>query len=365
MKNDDPKEKSGRSLWAKLRSGTGVDRGEGGKEAGPSAATPPPAPTAGAGAKPARQAPQPKERWATSDLGAFVEKLESLGGHMHPNAAATHDMFELVHETKVDTTLDPFSDEYVAQQIALYEEISGRSLDQESGEMTHIDPGPRVDANNPYGTKNVGFIAQHARAVLTTLMIANLPNGARILDLGAGWGLSSEAAAFTGAKVTAVDINPNFTELVNRRAARLKNGIKAVRSNFDAFDTSDRFDLILFYECLHHAVKPWETIANAARFLAPGGRIAFAGEPVNEVWWPHWGLRIGGRETYVIHKHGWFESGWSEKFIGDCFRRAGLEFVAVRRAGLRGGVVGIGTRPGEAADRPIIVPPGAVRVPTA
>ena len=76
MKNDDPKEKSGRSLWAKLRSGTGVDRGEGGKEAGPSAATPPPAPTAGAGAKPARQAPQPKERWATSDLGAFVEKLE-------------------------------------------------------------------------------------------------------------------------------------------------------------------------------------------------------------------------------------------------------------------------------------------------
>ncbi|MBU6296156.1 MAG: methyltransferase domain-containing protein, partial [Planctomycetes bacterium] len=49
-------------------------------------------------------------------------------------------------------------------------------------------------------------------------MAANLPPGASILDMGCGWGLSSEAMAFSGASVTAVDINPQFVELIEKRA---------------------------------------------------------------------------------------------------------------------------------------------------
>lgn len=67
--------------------------------------------------------------------------------------------------------------------------------------------------------------------------------------MGAGWGLSSELAAYIGLTVSAIDINPLFVELIRTRAARSGLPIEAAASSFDAYEPQKAYDGILFYEC--------------------------------------------------------------------------------------------------------------------
>ena len=282
---------------------------------------------------------------------AFLHPIalcDRLGGIDAPAAADYIRDFRLNHATRVNESLDPFSDAYFNEQLTLYREIAGRDLDQETGELTTVDVERNWLAANPYGSRDIGFIARHARAIHSVLVTAGLPPGAKVLDMGAGWGLSSEAVAFAGACVTAVDINPAFVELVNRRAARLSLSISAVHGTFDGFETDDRFDLILFYECLHHALRPWRSLRHLGRFLAPGGKIAVAGEPINNEW-RHWGLRRDPLSVYCIRKFGWFESGWTAAFLVESFREAGFRLTLLHGIGLDNGTVGIALREDEQA----------------
>ena len=148
-----------------------------------------------------------------------------------PEFASVAASFGYRPQVKVDQSLDPYSDTYFDQMLALYGELSGRELDQASGELTDFDLARHVAAANPYASPDIGFIAKHARAVLTAIMAANPPAGARVLDLGCGWGLSTEMIGFTGAEVTAVDINPKFAELVESRAMRQGRARSSARTS--------------------------------------------------------------------------------------------------------------------------------------
>lgn len=110
--------------------------------------------------------------------------------------------------------------------------------------------------------------------------------------------------------------------------------VKAVQATFDDYVPDRPCDLILFYECLHHAVRPWEVVDRLASSLAADGAIVLAGEPVNEIWWPHWGIRLDPMSIYCIRKFGWFESGWSIGFISKVFARSGMSVEASYDASL-------------------------------
>jgi 2-polyprenyl-3-methyl-5-hydroxy-6-metoxy-1,4-benzoquinol methylase len=279
-----------------------------------------------------------------SRLDDLVSRIDALGGVGTPEIGREFYGFNVDFDTKVDESLDPFSDAYVANQVRLYEELSGRELDQSSGEMTLFDLEAHSTGPNPYNSRDVDFIARNSIAVMSMLRCANLPPNPAVLDLGCGWGLSTEMMAFCGCDVTAVDINPDFVALVKRRLSdrHLRPAIHL--SNFDDVDFSAQFDLAVFYECLHHAVKPWETIAVAGKSLKPGGKIAFAGEPINTHWWKHWGLRLDIASVYCIRKFGWFESGWTQDFLALCFKRNGLSLSFYPQLGLDSSGVGIAHR---------------------
>ncbi len=282
----------------------------------------------------------------TRDLDAFVAECDRLGGIAHPAAAAYTADYRLTYSTPVNKALDPFSPEYFAQQLALYAEIAGRPLDQLTGEQMPLDVDGRVGTANPYGVRDVNFISRNARAIHTCMMMANLPASASVLDAGSGWGLSSEMIAFCGADVTAVDINPLFVELVRRRSERLGLPITSVAGTFDSFDTDRRFDMLFFYECLHHSAKVWETVERLGKFVKHDGKVVFAGEPINDFWWPHWGLRLDQQSVYCIRKFGWWESGWTSQFIVAAFARAGFDLQVFPHVGLENGIIGLATRKG-------------------
>ena len=280
----------------------------------------------------------------SDDLDQFVRECDDKSLLATPVGRKHLSGFRLSFKTRVDQSLDPFSADYFQQQLELYREISGRELDQETGELTPIDVDAHAAGSNPYNQPNIGYIARHVRAIQGSLMAANLPPSAEILDMGCGWGLSSEAMAFAGARVTAVDINPQFVDLIRKRAARLGLPIEAVVSNFDSYTDSRRYDLVFFYECLHHSLRPWETLARMVPLLKPEGRIMWAGEPVNRSWWRHWGLRLDPESVYVMRKYGWWEGGWSVEFVTRCFERCGMSLRVIPRIGLDGGPVGFAVR---------------------
>ena len=111
---------------------------------------------------------------------------------------------------------------------------------------------------------------------------------------------------------------------MNRRAVARNLRIKAIQATFDDYIPTRVCDIILFYECLHHAVRPWDVIERLSASLSPGGAFVLAGEPINDAWWPHWGMRLDPLSVYCIRKFGWFESGWSITFVIAMFQRAGM-----------------------------------------
>jgi SAM-dependent methyltransferase len=278
------------------------------------------------------------------ELDEFVAWCDRLGGIADPKARKWTRNFSVVFDTAVDTCADPFSAAYWDSQRKLYAELSGRIVNQEKSELTPIDVDLHLQAINPYNSNDPQFIARHKRAVLNAFLLAGPEPCMSVLDLGCGWGLTSEAMAYCGAQVTAVDINPQFVELVGSRARRLGLPIAAEKASFDDFESDQRFDLIFFYESLHHSLKPWETIRYVAQFLKPRGRVVWAGEPVNDIWWKSWGMRLDAESVYVMRKFGWWESGWSTSFITDCFSKAGMTLTVIPGVGLDGGPIGFAVR---------------------
>lgn len=295
----------------------------------------------------------------SGDLDEFVAFIDKNGGPSSEKFQNIARNFTYKPDFQVDQNLDPFSNVYMEQMLALYVELSGRDLKQDTGELMSINVPYHVAGQNPYASDDIAFISKHARAVLTSLMVANPPANSHILDLGCGWGLSTEMMNFAGARVTAVDINPQFVELVEKRARRHDRSVTTVQSNFDDLNLVEKFDVAFFYECLHHAVKPWETLANITRFMAPHGRIVLAGEPINDIWWQHWGLRLDALSVYCIRKFGWFESGWTADFLQKCFEINGWQLQYLQNVGLDDGAIGIAERQGVEYVRPILRPYGA------
>ncbi|WP_372013075.1 bifunctional 2-polyprenyl-6-hydroxyphenol methylase/3-demethylubiquinol 3-O-methyltransferase UbiG [Pseudoxanthomonas sp. 10H] len=99
--------------------------------------------------------------------------------------------------------------------------------------------------------------------------------GQRVLDVGCGGGLLSEALARAGAQVTAIDLAP---ELVKAgRLHSLESGVqvdyqvKAVETL--AAERPGGFDAITCMEMLEHVPDPGAIVAACATLLRPGGRL--------------------------------------------------------------------------------------------
>ena len=232
--------------------------------------------------------------------------------------------FQYFPDFTVDIDADPYGDFYMNNMLSLYEEITGHKYSTVEHELTDFDFEKHLSSPTPYGDPSPSDLGLHFERLSRAIRVANIPRFGRVLDMGSGWGLSSEFLAHFGFDVTSVDINNKFVDLVNARSAKLNLEIEAVVSDFEDFQTDELFDAVFFYECFHHSLRPWILIEKMARFLNPGGKIVLVGEPVQNCWWKTWGLRLDPLSIYCIRKFGWFESGWSKKFLVDLFSRAGL-----------------------------------------
>lgn len=257
-------------------------------------------------------------------LEKFVAESDALGGPGNPACEQFWLGFEYRPTYPVNQDLDPFSEDYVQEQFALYEEITGHPYRVLSDEQTALDVDAHVRAANPYNHPDPALLAMHMQRLSRGLRYGKARLGETLLDLGCGWGLSSELAAYVGLKVKAIDVNADFVRLVNQRAAAGGRAISAENATFEEFTIEGKADLAMFYECFHHAVRPWAVLERVVANLNDSGRVILVGEPVNSIWWKNWGLRLDALSVYCIRKFGWFESGWSMPFLLEMLRRSSL-----------------------------------------
>ncbi|WCT74842.1 class I SAM-dependent methyltransferase [Sphingomonas naphthae] len=288
-----------------------------------------------------------KKPLSLANIGDLVDAVDKLGG----DASKLNLEFESLDLNDIlplDPTIDPFSEEYVDYQIRVYKAISNRGLDQSANEHTSFDYRTHFSAANPYASTDVVQMARHMSTISSTIIRAGLPPSPRILDMGCGWGLSTEILSFLGASVTSVDINQDFINLVKDRCSRHGYGVNVIHSGFDEITEerigSEAFEAVFFYECLHHAVRPWRIIEQMGRVLAPNGKLMLTGEPIQDIWWPAWGIRLDPLSVYCIHQFGWFESGWSRAFLAEMANRAGFNCEFIEESAIGSDPIFIGTK---------------------
>ncbi len=108
--------------------------------------------------------------------------------------------------------------------------------------------------------------------------LADIP-GKRIVDVGCGGGILSEALAREGAEVLGIDLSAELLDIAELHA--LDQGVDTVRyERISAEELAGRepesFDLVTCMEMLEHVPRPASVVAACARLVKPGGKVFFS-----------------------------------------------------------------------------------------
>jgi 2-polyprenyl-6-hydroxyphenyl methylase/3-demethylubiquinone-9 3-methyltransferase len=102
--------------------------------------------------------------------------------------------------------------------------------------------------------------------------------GKKVLDIGCGGGILSEAMAGAGASVTGIDLSEKALNVA--RLHLFESGHKVDYQLCSAEDYADAhpgaFDVVTCMELLEHVPDPSSTISACSRLVKPGGHVFFS-----------------------------------------------------------------------------------------
>ncbi len=99
--------------------------------------------------------------------------------------------------------------------------------------------------------------------------------GKDVLEIGCGTGVHARLLAQAGARLTAVDLTPTAIELTRRRLelANLDADVREADAESLPFPDAS-FDVVWSWGVIHHSEHTDRVVAEIARVLRPGGRLA-------------------------------------------------------------------------------------------
>ena len=154
------------------------------------------------------------------------------------------------------------------------------------------------------------------------------PHAQKLIDLGCGNGTTSASFALHGFDVIAVEPNPSLA--VGAGAVRelkqkfsLEN-LKIVQDTAEELELNPgEFDVVYCRQSLHHASDLLKFVANAARFLRPGGIFMTTRDHVvfdekDKIWF---------LENHPLQKFYGGENAYSPEQYKTAFQKAGLRVL--------------------------------------
>jgi demethylmenaquinone methyltransferase / 2-methoxy-6-polyprenyl-1,4-benzoquinol methylase len=183
--------------------------------------------------------------------------------------------------------------------------------------------------------------------------------GERVLDVATGTGMvAGELLSRAQCSVVGIDQSPEMLGAARARFAGVPGSwVELVEGQAEALPFADgSFDALTFTYLLRYVEDPAATVAELARVVRPGGRIASLEfgvppwAPARAAWRVYTAVglpalgRLASREWAQVGRflgpsiRGFYERHPLERIVG-YWREAGLEDVGVRRMSLGGGVV--------------------------
>ena len=176
-------------------------------------------------------------------------------------------------------------------------------------------PGLR-DRPYPYYLQHAPTAGEHLQAIGFMLRRLDLAPGARIIEFGPGWGNTTIALALLGFRVTAVDIEPNFLDVLRHRAEQHGVALDLVEAGFFHADTvAEPYDAAVFFESFHHCDDHLRLLRALRHAVKPGGLLMFGAEPIVPDHPTPWGVSMHGIALWSMRNFGWLELGFSEAYF--------------------------------------------------
>lgn len=102
--------------------------------------------------------------------------------------------------------------------------------------------------------------------------------GKKVLDVGCGGGILSEAMARLGAKVTGIDLSEKALRVAQLHLLESSLVVDYQLSSAEDFSNlnQEKFEAVTCMELLEHVPDPASTIAACAKLVKPGGRVFFS-----------------------------------------------------------------------------------------
>ena len=126
------------------------------------------------------------------------------------------------------------------------------------------DPNGSSRALHDLNPVRLEFVRQRARLA-----------GARVLDVGCGGGLFSEALAASGASVVGIDLAPEVLGVARLHLLESGRQVDYRESSAEALATAEpaSFDVVACMEMLEHVPDPAAVVQACADLLKPGGQL--------------------------------------------------------------------------------------------
>src|SRR3989344_733858 len=97
-----------------------------------------------------------------------------------------------------------------------------------------------------------------------------IPSKGRLLDLGCGTGWTSRIFAMKGFEVLGIDISADMIKEARKKSNHLTN-LKFEVQDYENLKFNKSFDIVVFYNSLHHAENEALALKNAFNSLKKGG----------------------------------------------------------------------------------------------
>jgi cyclopropane-fatty-acyl-phospholipid synthase len=137
--------------------------------------------------------------------------------------------------------------------------------------------GPHLKYSAGWWPPGVTTLAEAEAGMLQlTTDRAQIENGARILELGCGWGSLTLhlAQEFPQSEIVALSNSASQREYITARAERLGlNNVRVITADINTFDVDTRFDRIVSVEMFEHVRNYPALFAKLHRWLTEDGRL--------------------------------------------------------------------------------------------